>query len=72
VKFLLMKTLGSALLTLAGALLISIAIKDLVRTPAAEAVGLETARTLTASLGLWLVYKGLGGHPIVAALKPAA
>jgi hypothetical protein len=68
VKFLLVKTLGSALLTLAGALLISIAIKDLVYIPAAESIGLETARTLSASLGLWLVYKGLGGHRMVAAV----
>jgi len=49
-------------LTLAGAHLISIAIKDLVCVPAAETIGLETARTLTATLGLWLKYKGLGGH----------
>ena len=71
-KLLLLKTLGSALLTLAGALLISIAIKNLARIPAAEATGLETAKILTASLGLWLVYQGLGGRGKTVALKPAA
>ena len=61
-RFLLVKTLGSRLLTLLGALLISIAIKDLIHMPAGEVLVFETSKTLTASLGLWLLYKGLGGH----------
>ena len=71
-KFLLLRTLGSRLLTLFGVLLISIAIKDLVCMPAAETTGFETAKMLTASLGLWLVYRGLGGYRKAVKLNPAA